>query len=342
MAETLETRVDVDFDDATLESVMRHVAGTWGLNVVLDEPGLNEVGATSDTKIDLRVKDVRLSTVLQLALEPLGLGYAVEDEVIKVTSRERLAGPLVTKVYSVPDLVQARTNDIKDAPDADVEAALLKLAQTIQETIEPNSWSRYGGSGYLQPHPGTQSLVIRQRPGAHQQIADLLSELRRELNWSIAHAVLVVELSADEARRLGIDETRDPVVLDAQQAAEWWQFNELAGGLADRGEAESRTLRNRETASLKFSSSGSERSVLLNAAISEDRRTVRISVAAPDAMTPEAVLANAHNARVPDRGVALFVLDTDDSAQGSVRVCVVVPKIVVEEEEEELLGIPAP
>jgi hypothetical protein len=335
IADMLETRLEVDFDDTPLKEVMRHMASMWGVNIVLDERGLNEVGATPDTRVNVRVNGVRLSTVLELVLEPLHLGYAVDDEVIRITSSERLAGPLTTRVYSVSDLIQAPTNDAGDAPDADVEAALLKLAQTIQDTIDPNSWSRYGGSGYLQHHLGTRSLVIRQRPGAHQEIADLLGELRRESGSTIAHAVWVVELSADEARRFGIDATHDSVVLSAEEA--------LVGGLAVRSDAQSCTLRDRQTESVKFSAPGGERSLLLNAAIAQDRRTIRVSVAAPDSMTPEDVLANVHSARVPDGGVALFVLTPPTASarpQTKLRVCVVVPKIMVQDEEEELLGSP--
>jgi hypothetical protein len=290
------------------------------------------------TGIDLRVNGVRLSTVLDLALEPLGLGYDVENEVIKVTSRERLAGPLVTRVYSVPDLIQAQTNPIgtEDVPYADLEAALLKLIQTIRTTVAPDSWSEVGGAGFIQPHPATQSLVIRQRPGPHQEIADLLSDMRRQLGWSIAHEVAIAELSADEARRFGIDATHDPVVLDREEAA--------VRGLAVRNDAmQSCTLRNRQTESVKFSGPGGECSLLLNAEVSEDRRTVRVSVAAPNSMTLEDVMATVHSVRVPDGDVALFVLPTSKASarpQEKLRVCVVGPKIMVQEEEEELIRSP--
>jgi hypothetical protein len=191
MTETLEGRVDVDFDDATLESVMRHVAGTWGLNVVLDEPGLNEAGATPYTKVTVRVNGVRLSTVLELVLEPLGLAYAVQDEVIKVTSRERLAGPATTRVYAVGDLVQAHWSpgEQADEPNAKAVAELQQISQTIRNTVDPNGWSEVGGSGYLQIHEGTLSVVIRQTPAHHEAIAELLSDLRARTPANVSSSI---------------------------------------------------------------------------------------------------------------------------------------------------------
>ena len=54
-----------------------------------------------------------------------------------------------------------------------------KLIKLITQTIEPDSWSEVGGRGTIRPNETTLSLVIRQTEHVHDQISDLLDQLRR-------------------------------------------------------------------------------------------------------------------------------------------------------------------
>ncbi|MFA9271089.1 MAG: hypothetical protein ACEQSX_10090, partial [Baekduiaceae bacterium] len=46
-------------------------------------------------------------------------------------------------------------------------------------TIEPGTWDVDGGTGTIGTEENTLSLVIRQTSSAHEQIADLLKQLRK-------------------------------------------------------------------------------------------------------------------------------------------------------------------
>ncbi|MCH8830021.1 MAG: hypothetical protein IID45_10640, partial [Planctomycetes bacterium] len=69
--------------------------------------------------------------------------------------------------------LQARVNGNSSAIDFDT------LSELITQTIEPESWREIGGPGSLKHFETTLSLVIRQTQKVHEEIADLLKQLRR-------------------------------------------------------------------------------------------------------------------------------------------------------------------
>src|SRR5690606_30945205 len=95
------------------------------------------------------------------------------------------------RVYSVSDLVQSRLHADENAADE-----LERLSLLVQESIDPNGWSHVGGRGYCQVHEGTVALVIRQTLAAHQEIADLLDDMRRNLEARASHSVWLLEVPA--------------------------------------------------------------------------------------------------------------------------------------------------
>ena len=55
--------------------------------------------------MSINVDGIRLKSALNLLLRPLHLGYTIKDDVLKITSRMKQQGELVTLTYSVADLV---------------------------------------------------------------------------------------------------------------------------------------------------------------------------------------------------------------------------------------------
>ena len=337
----LEQRIDVDFDDVALSDVMGHIATTQGINVVLDEVGLTEVGLTSKSLINLRVNDVRLSTVLDLLLEPLNLGYVVQDEVLKITSRERLAGPMITRVYSVSDLVQARRH-----VDGNAAEELERLSLLLQETIDPNGWSNFGGRGYCQAHEGTVALVIRQTAAVHQEIADLLEGMRRKLEARASHSVWLLEVLDSTCEELGLTEIDVPVVVDARSREAWLRGLDIPGLMTAPGIPHSRYIVTADRALGSRHQVGSSiYSVMVSSRISDDRRKIRLRVSVADSFDAEDVLASVQTANVPDGGLTAFVVHKggrDNRSLGRNCICIIASDILVNEEEEELLRLPIP
>ncbi len=264
---SLSEPVSLHFEEAPIEQLMRHIAGQHGINVVVDEPGLQEVGVTPYTPVTINVDGIQLKSALNLVLKPLNLSYTIEDEVLKVTSEMRQQGELMTRVYSVPDLVTplqlkspqsqfapgtgygvppaagfgnspmsvnsfggAQQNGMAQiidpvtgqpnipgmnsfpgtSPDmyggpASSNYEFDALTDLITTTVDPNGWAEFGGNGYIQQHEGTLSLVIRQTQRVHQEIADLLDQLRRLQDLQVTIEVRFITVTDSFFERIGID-----------------------------------------------------------------------------------------------------------------------------------------
>ncbi|MFV0444237.1 MAG: hypothetical protein ACK5Q5_11770 [Planctomycetaceae bacterium] len=79
------------------------------------------------------------------------------------------------------------------------------LMQLITQTIEPESWDEFGGQATIAEHGGTLSLVIRQTQRVHQEIADLLEQLRRLQDLQVTIEVRFITVSDSFFERIGID-----------------------------------------------------------------------------------------------------------------------------------------
>lgn len=87
-----------------------------------------------------------------------------------------MATALVVKTYPVADLVTLPAGSQPSKFPVDFDP----LIDLIVTTVEHQSWMENGtGSGEIQPFPINRSLVIAQTSRVHEQIADLLQQLRR-------------------------------------------------------------------------------------------------------------------------------------------------------------------
>ena len=119
----------------------------------------------------------------------LVVAYAVADLVIPVPAQVRVESP---GTVTLPEADIAATADASrtqispwrvaaplSASESRTPIDFQKLIGLITETIEPDSWSERGGSGSIVAHGSSLSLVIRATPAVHEQIRDLLIQLRR-------------------------------------------------------------------------------------------------------------------------------------------------------------------
>jgi general secretion pathway protein D len=84
-------------------------------------------------------------------------------------------------------------------PDFD---AIIDLIQT---TISPTSWDEVGGPGAVQGFDTNLSLVISQTQEVHEQIVDLLEQLRRLQDLQVTIEVRFITLQDDFFERIGVD-----------------------------------------------------------------------------------------------------------------------------------------
>ena len=136
-------------------------------------------------------------------------------------------GKLVSAIYNVTDLVvplaQAPCDPEDGTPkptsgvcpycpvsgpprpmagEGTLEERLVKLIRT---TIDPTSWAEVGGKGTIQYFPLGMALVVNQTPDVQEQVADLLTALRRLQDVEVAVEIQLISVSQEFLERLGTD-----------------------------------------------------------------------------------------------------------------------------------------
>jgi len=79
------------------------------------------------------------------------------------------------------------------------------LIDLITSTIAPTSWDTVGGPGSIEGFPTNLSLVVSQTQDVHEQIADLLDQLRRLQDLQVTIEVRYITLNDRWFERIGID-----------------------------------------------------------------------------------------------------------------------------------------
>ena len=86
-----------------------------------------------------------------------------------------------------------------------VQADFTSLINLITTTIQPDSWEELSGPGSVMPYKTTLSLVIRQTQAIHEEIADLLGQLRRLQDLQVTVECRFVTVSDNFFERIGIN-----------------------------------------------------------------------------------------------------------------------------------------
>lgn len=79
------------------------------------------------------------------------------------------------------------------------------LLDLITKTIKPTSWDDVGGPGSIQPFETNLSIVVSQTQEVHDEIAELLGQLRRMQDLQVTIEVRFITLNDNFFERIGID-----------------------------------------------------------------------------------------------------------------------------------------
>ncbi|MHC4680623.1 MAG: hypothetical protein ACYTEK_18205 [Planctomycetota bacterium] len=92
------------------------------------------------------------------------VGYVVDEGVVVIATQENLPRKMVSRVYEIPALAHS--------------GGAAGLVQTIQESIEPDSWLDLGaiGEGTISVYMGSK-LAIRQTDDIHRKIYEFLQSV---------------------------------------------------------------------------------------------------------------------------------------------------------------------
>ncbi|MEX0585932.1 MAG: hypothetical protein WD176_04775, partial [Pirellulales bacterium] len=96
---------ELELIDTPLSELVNIIETKHKIQVELDVKALEDVGASPDSQLTKNLKGISLRSALRLILKDLDLKYIVKDEVLQITSAEKAANELTTKVYPVADLV---------------------------------------------------------------------------------------------------------------------------------------------------------------------------------------------------------------------------------------------
>lgn len=79
------------------------------------------------------------------------------------------------------------------------------LIELITSTIQPTTWDEVGGPGSIAPFETNLSLVISQTQEVHEEIVDLLEQLRRLQDLQVTIEVRFITLNDNFFERIGVD-----------------------------------------------------------------------------------------------------------------------------------------
>lgn len=108
---------------------------------------------------------------------------------------QKAAGPSPTSVPAAPGQGAAG-----GAAFADFDS----LIQLITSTIQPTTWDEVGGPGSIKEFPTNLSLVVSQTQDVHEEIVDLLEQLRRMQDLQVTIEVRFITLNDNFFERIGV------------------------------------------------------------------------------------------------------------------------------------------
>ncbi len=86
-----------------------------------------------------------------------------------------------------------------------VQADFDSLIKLITSTVRPQTWSEVGGPGSIEPFPVNLSIVVSQTQEVHEEIVDLLEQLRRLQDLQVTIEVRFITLMDNFFERIGVD-----------------------------------------------------------------------------------------------------------------------------------------
>ncbi|WP_162659662.1 type II secretion system protein GspD [Tuwongella immobilis] len=101
----LNKPITLKFKGVPLSQVVADLRVMTGLNIVADVRAMEDENISMAKPIDLELDSVNLKSALNILLRQARLTHVIEDNVLKITTEKMARGKLMTKTFSVADLV---------------------------------------------------------------------------------------------------------------------------------------------------------------------------------------------------------------------------------------------
>jgi hypothetical protein len=171
---TLDQKVSINVADQPIREWLAYLSDKYHLPIQFDTSAIKDAAIDpSTTPVGVQVKDISISSALNLVLSQRNLSYLIRDEVLLITTQDKANTCLTISIYDVRDLV----SDANHVPNP---TAVAQLTTVITTTLAGPTWNSSGGPPTIQPftNNGICVLVISQTQDVHEQIEQLLANLR--------------------------------------------------------------------------------------------------------------------------------------------------------------------
>jgi hypothetical protein len=165
-------QVPLDFDHEPLGKILDWLYAEHQVNVQVDHRALREAGCDLNTPIAVHIHDLPLEPALEAMLEPLELDCRFENGLVRIDRIQTLA-----VCYNVADLLNTT---LQGQPPTSGRLSFDTLIEHIKTEVLPKSWEDRGGRASISPFETNLSLVVSQTQKGHQQLTELLDNLRHE------------------------------------------------------------------------------------------------------------------------------------------------------------------
>jgi Flp pilus assembly secretin CpaC len=228
----------IQLSQVALTDAIDFLRDTTGANILVNWKALEAASIDKQTPVSVTLHDVKFSKVLDIILEQAGggkLDHTIDEGVIYISTTDELNKAVVTTVYDIRDLLidpnftptlpsvtvsgggggggggggsSAISGAGQGSASANGPTMLLQdIEKKIQNTVAFNTWKVNDPNGYGQIDDFNNNLIITQTHAVHDQIRDLLAQLResRALQITVEARFLIVGRHFVESVGIGLN-----------------------------------------------------------------------------------------------------------------------------------------
>jgi len=212
--QALDQPIDFSLDPQPLKEAMDFISKRYNIPIIIDTKALEEAGVEPTAEIKMDLPGIPLRDMFRLLLDqtPQPLDFEIRNDVLVITTVEKIADHMVVVVYDCRDLVQVRSIEIgesarrkyenelrkegeqkeagtaksagnapnmgQEKPKRSVLPPAIPLIRVIESATDQSKW---GGeeeqNGTITEFGGL--LIVRHNPLVQEQIRRVLADIRR-------------------------------------------------------------------------------------------------------------------------------------------------------------------
>jgi type IV pilus assembly protein PilQ len=185
------TPIDIDFQGTDLRTVLRLLAETGGINLVIDPT------VPADAKVDLKLTQVPWDQAFDIVVKTSQLSYEVDGTVVRVVSSTAMQ-----REYEARQKYLAARADAEALENVKARMFTLNYAKglDLEKILKSSALSKHGETRFDER---TNTLIVLDVPDRLEAAADLISKLDLP-QPQVEIEGRIVETDLNSARSLGI------------------------------------------------------------------------------------------------------------------------------------------